>query len=303
MARIRSIKPEFPQSETIGRLSRDARLLFVQLWTIVDDEGRARAASRMLASLLYPYDDDAKDLISSWLDELETAECLVRYEVDGSTYLQICNWLKHQKIDRPSSSKLPPFDEGSRVVANPREPSRALDADLGPRKGSRIKDLGSSSLRSDETRARRASDFDQFWAKWPHKVQRKDAAKAFAKCKADLSVLLAGVDRYVRDKPPDRPWLNPATWLNRECWLDEPAPPPAATARGSPREDGLTLARQALQRRQAQNEQLSGGIFDRSPTAGLGGNGAPHEDLPEPGGAQPIGGILDLPLTGPGRFG
>lgn len=34
MARIRSIKPEFPQSESIGKLSRDARPLFVLLWTI-----------------------------------------------------------------------------------------------------------------------------------------------------------------------------------------------------------------------------------------------------------------------------
>jgi hypothetical protein len=59
MARIRTIKPEFPQSESMGRISRDARLLFVQLWCICDDHGRTRAASRMLASLLFPYDDDA----------------------------------------------------------------------------------------------------------------------------------------------------------------------------------------------------------------------------------------------------
>jgi hypothetical protein len=37
VGRIRSIKPEFPQSESVGRLSRDARLLFVQLWTICDE--------------------------------------------------------------------------------------------------------------------------------------------------------------------------------------------------------------------------------------------------------------------------
>jgi len=42
MARIRTIKPEFPHSESMGRVSRDARLLFVMLFTIVDDEGRAR---------------------------------------------------------------------------------------------------------------------------------------------------------------------------------------------------------------------------------------------------------------------
>ncbi len=138
MARIRTIKPEFPQSETIGFLSRDARLLFIQLWTIADDEGRTRAASRMLASLLYPYDDDAGTLMEQWLEELEGKRCIRRYEIEGSKYLEITNWLKHQKIDKPSKSKIPPFVESSRAIENNLE---ASTTDLGPRTGT--KDLGS----------------------------------------------------------------------------------------------------------------------------------------------------------------
>lgn len=118
MARIRTIKPEFPQSESIGRLSRDARLLFIELWPICDDHGRTRAAPRMLASTLFPYDDDAKDGIESWLDELERESCIRRYEVGGCQYLEICNWLNHQKIDKPSK---PLFPEPS---TSPREDSR-----------------------------------------------------------------------------------------------------------------------------------------------------------------------------------
>ncbi len=121
MARIRTIKPEFPQSESMGRISRDARLLFVELWTICDDEGRTRAASRMLASLLFPYDDDAPELIEGWLTELEREGCIVRFIADGSTYLQVLNWLNHQKIDKPSRSKIPSFDESSRMLSKPRE--------------------------------------------------------------------------------------------------------------------------------------------------------------------------------------
>lgn len=126
MARIRSIKPEFPQSETMGRVSRDARLLFIQLWTIADDSGRSRGNSRVLASLLYPYDDDARDLLPRWLDELEDVGAIRRYLVDGDTYLEIRNWLKHQKIDKPSGPKFPGFDDGS---PRPREPS-AGDMDM-----------------------------------------------------------------------------------------------------------------------------------------------------------------------------
>lgn len=144
MARIRTIKPEFPQSETVGNLSRDARLLFIQLWTIVDDEGRARAASRMLASLLYPYDDDAPSLMDGWLAELQRAGCIRRYVVEGSQYLDLPTWLKHQKIDKPSRSKLPSFEDGS---DSPREGSRILAPDLGP--STMDQELETSSLRSE----------------------------------------------------------------------------------------------------------------------------------------------------------
>jgi len=137
MARIRSIKPEFAQSETIGALSRDARLLFVQLWTIVDDAGRARANSRVLAMTLYPFDDDALNLIEGWLQELEDQACIRRYLVEGKPYLDIPKWLSHQKIDRPSKSKLPEFVEASRGLANGRESSmldnRSMTLDPGPR--------------------------------------------------------------------------------------------------------------------------------------------------------------------------
>jgi hypothetical protein len=125
MARIRSIKPEFPQSESMGRVSREARLLFVLLWPVCDDHGRTRASSRMLASTLFPYDDGEEGRVRTsgadvgrWLDELERESCIRRYEADGSTYLEICNWLKHQKIDKPSK---PQFPEPS---PSPREDSR-----------------------------------------------------------------------------------------------------------------------------------------------------------------------------------
>lgn len=148
MARIRTIKPEFPQSESMGRVSRDARLLFVLLWTIADDSGRLRGNSRMLASLLFPYDDDAPGLIDKWMDELDREHCIDRYEVDGNRYVQIAKWLNHQKIDRPSESKIPPFDESSRVLANDRE-SSSLDL--------RIKDQGSKDRGAKEQDAQSAS--------------------------------------------------------------------------------------------------------------------------------------------------
>lgn len=135
MGRIRTIKPEFPQSESMGRVSRDARLCFIELWTLADDSGRLRGNSRMLASLLFPYDDDAPQLIDSWLESLEHEHCIQRYKVDGQSYVQIANWLEHQKIDKPSESKIPPF-------ATVREDSSTVREDSSLDQGSRTKDQG-----------------------------------------------------------------------------------------------------------------------------------------------------------------
>jgi len=136
MARIRTIKPEFPQSESMGRVSRDARLLFIELWTVADDLGRLRGNSRMLASLLFPYDDDAPGLIDEWLAELEREHCIAVYEVDGNTYVQVLKWQEHQKVDKPSPSRLPEY---SREFAKPRENSLRTK-DLGPRTGTKDQD-------------------------------------------------------------------------------------------------------------------------------------------------------------------
>ena len=135
MARIRTIKPEFPQSESMGNVSRDARLCFILLWTLADDEGRLRGNSRMLASLLFPYDNDAPGLMDGWLKELADQDCIVRYGSSGATYIQVSKWLSHQKIDKPSKSKITPFDESSRILAKCRVGIKD--------QGSRIKDQGS----------------------------------------------------------------------------------------------------------------------------------------------------------------
>lgn len=70
-------------------------------------------------------------------------------------------------------------------------------------------------------------EFDEtFWPRYPHKVGKPTARTAFLKARnlAELPTIMAGLDRYVRDKPPDRPWLNPATFLNQQRFNDQPAP-------------------------------------------------------------------------------
>jgi hypothetical protein len=92
----------------MSRIPRDARFLFVLLWTIADDEGRLLAEPSELADLLFAPDQDAPMFMVHWLDELEREGCIERYQVDGRSYLRIVKWRDYQKIDHPTASLLPP---------------------------------------------------------------------------------------------------------------------------------------------------------------------------------------------------
>ncbi|MDE2470662.1 MAG: hypothetical protein KGL35_18440 [Bradyrhizobium sp.] len=219
MARIRSIKPEFPQSESIGKLSRDARLLFVMLWTICDDYGRSRASSRMLANLLFPYDDDARDLVDGWLNELEHQNCIIRYQIDDQNYLEVCNWLKHQRIDHPGKPQFPSPREDSRKSREDSRKSRLGREGKGrDRKG---KDPCSTDVEPGAFESK-------FWPAYPRKVAKASAAKAFAKINPDdalLTRMLAALAVHVASeqwrRDDGRYIPHPATWLNQRRWEDE----------------------------------------------------------------------------------
>lgn len=68
------------------------------------------------------------------------------------------------------------------------------------------------------------AEFEKFWAVFPSKVGKLAAKSAFAKARrrVDFETIMAAVERYAR-KTDDRPWCNPATWLNQGRWEDEPA--------------------------------------------------------------------------------
>ena len=130
MARIRTIKPEFWTSESIGRLSRDARLCFISMWNLADDSGRLRGGFAYLSGAAFPYDADAREKMQSWISELVREGMVRRYIAgDGNTYIDIPKWLTHQKIDKPSPSKIPAFTEHSTSI--PRKLTEASPLEQG----------------------------------------------------------------------------------------------------------------------------------------------------------------------------
>jgi len=131
MPRIRTIQPNFARSPSMSRVTRDARLMFVLLWTIVDDEGRCHDDPALLADVLYPHDFDVERHLPVWLDELEGEGCVERYAVDGVDYLRIVHWHQHQHIDHPTASLLPPSPHERMSASRLRETSRRI---RGPRR-------------------------------------------------------------------------------------------------------------------------------------------------------------------------
>lgn len=108
MPRIRTLKPECWQDAGMGRLSRDARLLFVGLITQADDDGRLVAEPALLRAQIFPYDHDLDlDTIATWLLELERERLLVLYMHGRERFAALPSWHRHQKINRKTESRIP----------------------------------------------------------------------------------------------------------------------------------------------------------------------------------------------------
>lgn len=175
MARIRSDKPEAYQSESLAEVGLAAERTFKGMATIADDLGRlADKPAQINGELWSMRGGHTRDDLEAELSELAAPQpgLICRYTgCDGKRYIHLVSWDQHQKIDRPSKSRLPrcpvhlsekdycgrhegpcPVPVGHEASSTTREDSRVLPAssmqDLGPR----TMDLGSGP-RTVEPRA------------------------------------------------------------------------------------------------------------------------------------------------------
>lgn len=140
MPRIRTIKPEALQHRKVGKLSDRAFRLWVAMLTQSDDEGRLVCDAdqlRLIALGYFPRQGRSK--VEAAIQEVAASGLVQLYTVNGTRYANFPSWKDHQRIDRPSKSKLPPppFDESST------NPQRVLDERSTGIGSERIKDQGS----------------------------------------------------------------------------------------------------------------------------------------------------------------
>jgi len=119
MPRIRTVKPEFWEDEVVGLLPRDARLLFISTFNMADDEGLLRWTPAYIKAQTFMYDDDLNlKHVESLMGMLADAGLVFPY-IGGVARQQmavVVNFRKHQRINRPQKSKLPPPSLGNHKV-------------------------------------------------------------------------------------------------------------------------------------------------------------------------------------------
>jgi hypothetical protein len=108
--RIRTIKPEFWRSDDITALPMDVRLLFIGLWSYVDDNGVGIDDYRQITADLFALEEDQaaiRKYVREGLVTLSRGLQVVRYMIDDRPYVFIRSWDRHQKVDRPSKPRYP----------------------------------------------------------------------------------------------------------------------------------------------------------------------------------------------------
>lgn len=91
------------------------RLLFIGLWSYVDDNGVGIDRHSDICADLFAHDlsvspHDTLMRVQDGLKRLETLGVILRYTVESKRYLEITNWSKHQRINRPSPGRYPRSD-------------------------------------------------------------------------------------------------------------------------------------------------------------------------------------------------
>ena len=114
--RIRSIKPEFWRSDDIDALSVFERLLFIGLWSYVDDNGVGVYSVKDIAAELFAGDlvRDSRETVARVSEGLRTLSehnlislYSAEYKDSQRNFICINSWSKHQRIDKPGKARYP----------------------------------------------------------------------------------------------------------------------------------------------------------------------------------------------------
>lgn len=216
MARARNIKPGLFRNEILGIADPLYTILFEGLWVLADREGRLEDRPLRIKADIFPYRDGLS--MDSMLDWLAANGFIVRYEVNGSKYIEILNFKKHQNPHKnETESEIPApgsFGVSTEVVGTTSEIIGTARADsLSTDSGFLIPEsVSADGGDTDETKANAADpakpgtfspEFEAAWAAYPQRpgMNKRQSHKAWAaRVKSGISpaVIAEGVSRYAK---------------------------------------------------------------------------------------------------------
>ncbi len=101
------VKPDFFESESLAECNHSARLCFIGLWVMSDDNGNCKLNPRRLNRQIFPDDNLTNGEFLGLLQQLERVGCIKVYQVDGEDYLSVVNFKVYQTVKNPSKSTVP----------------------------------------------------------------------------------------------------------------------------------------------------------------------------------------------------
>lgn len=104
--RIRTVKPEFWTNPDLAKLDPFVRLLALALLNYADDEGYFWADPELMRASMFPYEQKSVR-IQGGLTELSNIRYVTLHNgTNGRIYGKITTFEKHQRINRPTDSKI-----------------------------------------------------------------------------------------------------------------------------------------------------------------------------------------------------
>jgi hypothetical protein len=215
MPRIRSIKPQFWLDENLGGIPRDARLLYIGLWNLADDQGVFEWRPARIKVQLFPYDADVTSKeIEGWLELLLGTEDIAKFEFDGRIFGYIRSFLEHQDIKKPSKWTFAPVPQelGSSTPPVGEElPTTTPPVPLGSRlKG---KGVGNREKKEAASPEFQETDFNEFTEELRAEFKDIDFDNEFKKFKLYWS---EGGRKLKRPKLALRNWMEKARQILAE---------------------------------------------------------------------------------------
>jgi hypothetical protein len=216
MGRIRTIKPEFWRNEGLSELPEATHLLAAALLNYCDDEGYFNANEKLVQSECCPLREPSTSISDSLTRLSNNGYLRLGTGKDGRRYGHIVKFLDHQRINRPTPSKIKNLDihwEGSPIphtqLSEPSSPERKGREREGEGNGNGVGGSATSSKEHVFT-GRFVKDVTeeklQTWLKQYPLFNRSSLL-------ADIELC----DAYYRDadKKPDNWYFALLAWLKR----------------------------------------------------------------------------------------